>query len=52
MAPGCARRKYAEEEGLTFIKTNAREFMEIDPRSALSAPGTEAVSKLGVPLAL
>ena len=30
VAPGCARRKYPKEEGLTFTKTNAREFMEID----------------------
>ena len=38
MAPGCARRKYPEEEGLTCFKTNAREFMEIGPWSAFSAP--------------
>ena len=40
MAPGCARRKYPKEEGLTFFRTNAREFMETDPGSAFSAPGT------------
>jgi hypothetical protein len=39
-APGCARRKYPKEEGLTFFKTNARVFMEIGPWSAFSAPCT------------
>ena len=38
VAPGCARRKYPKEEVLTFFKTNAHEFMELGPWSALSAP--------------
>jgi hypothetical protein len=46
VAPGCVRRKYPKEEGLTFFKTNAREFMEIDPWSAFrrqAQPGATGI---------
>ena len=51
-APGCTRSKYPKEGRPALYMLNGCEFNKIDLQFQFSAPGTEAVSKLGVPLAL